>query len=1230
MAIEFTKQQQKVIDERNKNILVAAAAGSGKTAVLVERIISLITDKDHPVDIDRMLIVTFTNAAAAQMRERIYQALVKKQEEKPDDANLARQATLLHNAMITTIHKFCLFLIHNHFNEIGLDPAFRMADEGEISLMKEEIMSRLMEEKYAKRDEGFLRCKEAFAPKVKDRELANMIDRLAGYAMSYPWPIRWLEECKAEFEIEDDKALGKAKWMQIALQYAGQYLEEDRELLEQMKSLCDESDGPYMYVDNVKSDMELVDSLLLKKDYESLRTALSDIKFQALSRKKDDTVSAEKRESFKGLRDLVKKDIKRLKDKFFFESQECILDGISKSRAVIETLIDLAIQFINAFDECKREKNVIDFNDMEHFALRILIHAEDNTPTETALAYREYFEQIMIDEYQDSNMVQELLLSVISREDSELYNNRFMVGDIKQSIYKFRLARPEIFLEKYHIYANEKDNDDCVRIDLSQNFRSRKEVIDSVNMIFHKIMTESVGGVCYDDKAALHAGAQYSSITEEDDTYQTELLLYEEKPDTGEEENTIYTGNDENDESEMELMSKREKEAAMVAGKIKELVGKFDVTDEESGELRKARYHDIVILLRSNKDWDEPFKKVLGEWGIPVHLESKTGYFAADEIQSVMNYLRVLSNPYHDIALTAMLTSYFGGMDEIALSRLRLISLENSLYDNLLLSEDDKCIAIRKQIERFRELSDYMGIYELLSTIMREYHYLEHVAALPDGEQRKANVEMLMQKAVSFEQTSYHGLYSFIHYMEKLQKYDVDYGEADITEETADAVRIMTIHKSKGLEFPICFMAGLGKKINLTDLTNKMLMDIDLGIAVPVINCDKRVRTKSIKREIMAHKMKLDSLGEELRVLYVGLTRAKEKLFLCASVPNYEKLIKANTVQCNSDGRIVFSKLASCSSHLSYIICAVGRDGLMTKLYHDEDIRVSEMTDEFSKTVLKNRLEQYVKGQIEDEGIKNLSKKLQERFSYQYPYSYLAKLYTKTSVSELKHAQIHEDNETNVIFETDRIETPYLPEFMKHGEESSGVMRGSAYHRVLELIDYKQLYSLYHECCGEHYGVIEKNRMDLFVEEQFETIRASGKMAEEIELVYMPKIAAFLSSYAGYRMARAAEHSKLYKEQPFVMAIDAKRVVPEIPEGTEKVLIQGIIDVFFYETDTDTGEEQVIVLDYKTDRVNNSDELRKRYQVQLDYYAEALSKMTGKSVKEKLIYGFHHGEELSL
>lgn len=1243
MALKFTQEQQKVIDVRKCNVLVSAAAGSGKTAVLVERIIKLVTDEENPIDIDKILVVTFTNAAAAQMREKIYEAIVKRQEENPENAHLARQATLVHSAMITTIHSLCLFLLHNHFYEIDLDPAFRIADQGEISLLKEDILKNLIEECYQQKDEAFLLCKSYFAPGIKNRGLYEQIEELYKYAMSYPWPEKWLMECKNDFCITTKEALYDTKWMKFGLQYAKETIREHMESARQQIKLCEQSDGPYTYVENAEADLALLEGLANLENYEEFREKLSAVKFSTLSRKKSEGVDEAKKQKFKDVREEIKKDIAKLKESYFADTPEQILEGLFRSKEPVAKLIDLTLEFKRCYEEAKREKKMIDFNDMEHLALTVLLGKDKEEPTETALSYRDYFKEIMIDEYQDSNLVQELLLSTISREESSERNNRFMVGDIKQSIYKFRLARPEIFREKYLEYEQGTENDGFVRIDLNKNFRSRKEVIDSVNQICAPIMMDSIGGVSYDEKAALHQGAEYPNC-EGKQSFETELLLYEEESQNATLDVDMVVSEEKNagkdaGKNDVESLSAKEKEAAMIANRIKAMVGTFLVTDDETKELRPARYSDMVILLRANAGWDEVFRKELKKMGIPVLVETKTGYFSAEEIKTLMQYLKVLNNPYNDIALTSMLTSVFGGMEASDLAKLRLIKEDGYLYDNLLQMEHPKAKKIVNHILKYRELAQHTGIYELLCEIVKDSHYLEYVLALPDGAQRRANVEMLLEKAVAFEKTSYHGLYSFIQYMDKLKKYEIDFGEAEVSSDDTNMVRIMSIHKSKGLEFPICFMAGMSKGINYMDTKQMTLKDIDMGIAVPVIDCDKHIRLKSARREIMAKKINLDCLGEELRILYVGLTRAKEKLILSGYVKNYEEYIKK--VECTRDehGKVPFSRLIKAKSYLDLVMLATGNGGIRTELYHADDFLKDEVVESLEKQVLQQRLWDYIKDgnqrnafvdESERAYTENVKNDLQGKFSFHYPYEYLSRLYTKTSVSELKKAHIHQDEETNVVFETERTEIPYLPDFMKTGDKCSGVNRGSAYHRVLELISYQDLYTLYEKADQNQYTALSKDTLVSFTIDQMEKMKNGEYIGEDINLVSVDKIAKFLGSNAAYRMAKADSSGKLYKEQPFVMAIDASRVVKEMEPDTEKVLIQGIIDVFFYETCEETGEEKIVVLDYKTDRVEHIGELAKRYQVQLDYYGEALNKLTNMSVAQKIIYSFRFDKEMIL
>lgn len=719
MGISFTDKQQRVIDARGHNLLVSAAAGSGKTAVLVERIVKMVSDSEDPVDIDRLLVVTFTNAAAAEMRERISQALNDRLAADPENEHLQRQTTLLHNARITTIDSFCLFVLRNQFHTIGLDPGFRIAEEGEGRLLRQEALEETLEACYAAEDADFLNCMEYFSLGSRDTAVEEIVLKLYDFAMSTPFPEKWLEERKQDYQVTG--AFEELPWAAELMRRTRLLLVGCAAKLEEAVRLCEEPDGPYMYGELLEREREQAEGLLRlcgadqdgltdaydgadrpetagADSYDALCAAFGALHFDRLPSKKDDTVSPIKRELAKNLRTQVKEQLSDLQKKYFFREKEQILQQMEVCGAAVGALVDLTLAFKKNFDAKKRDKNILDFDDIEHFALSILVKGEESgksTPTETALEYRHYFHEILIDEYQDSNLVQEYILSCISGEDEGRYN-RFMVGDVKQSIYKFRLARPELFLEKYKTYAGQTEAGIAAeRIDLHQNFRSRVEVINSTNMVFEQIMGQEVGGIVYDDLAALHAGAVYPAqkgnmpdeqpvITEEerilsseeaDNPNVTELLLYR----TGDKPEDIST---------------KEQEAYGIAVKIKELMREFQVTDRESGGFRRLAYRDIVILLRTTSGWDEIFKRVLEKEGIPVHMTSRTGYFAASEVQELLHFLRILDNPLQDIPLYGVLHSYLGGFSEEEIALIRASHPKKKyLYDALrmcALSETDE------------------------------------------------------------------------------------------------------------------------------------------------------------------------------------------------------------------------------------------------------------------------------------------------------------------------------------------------------------------------------------------------------------------------------------------------------------------------------------------------------------------------------------------------------------
>lgn len=1270
MGMKFTPEQQRVIELHNSNILVSAAAGSGKTAVLVERIIRMICDGEHPADIDRLLIVTFTNAAAAEMRERIAAGIAARLEADPGNEHIQKQSALLHNAQITTIDSFSLFLIRNHFNEIGLDPDFRVADEGEIKLLQQEVLAQLLEDAYAgqfvsEAPEQFHACVEYFCPGGRESVLEQHILNLSRYAGSFPWPAEWLEERKNDYAAGDMEALVCSDYGQYLTERVNRTVEGCLEKQREVKRLCELPDGPYMYGELTDAEIEQLERLTSCKDLEEQAAKIPAVTFARLPSKKDDSVDPAKRELAKAIRNSVKDTLSDLSESYFKTPLELAVEQGKACREPLRMLLDLVLEFDRRLLAAKQERHLIDFSDMEHYALQILLkrekveetggtgtdHAETKyriVPSDVAMEYRQYFQEILIDEYQDSNLVQEYLLSAISGEEEGRYN-RFMVGDVKQSIYKFRLARPELFLEKYDIY---QETGDLCRIDLAKNFRSRIQVVDAVNDVFSRIMSREIGGIAYDDKAALYPGAVYPA--QEDPAYGSELLLIR-KPEKGErEESGIGEQHAEGAGVLVDYDNVRQLEALAIAARIKQLKGSLKVMEKSTGELRPVRYSDMVILLRTTSGWDEEFKKILEQQGIPVYITSKTGYFGALEVQELLQFLRVLDNPRQDIPLFGVMQSVFGGFTQEEIAQIRSggeghsrkrmtlyealkevaqsgrtveegeeISAGESAGEEAELSQ--KADTFLQRIGHYRDLTPFTSIRDLLQRILDDYDYLNYVTALPAGSKRRANVEMLLTKASAFEKTSYFGLFHFIRYMEQLEKYDVDYGEADTLDENADVVRIMSIHKSKGLEFPVVFVSGLSKRFNMQDANQSLIVDMDLGVAVDYVDSVRRIKNKTLRRAVLSAKMKEDNLAEELRVLYVALTRAREKLILTAVLDKADE--KWELAQMTGQERLTYLDFCEAGSYMDFLLPILPQTGIAVKTLRTENLAVEELREQLRMGDRREQLRLIACGETTLTGDPEENERklmhLRERFAYQYPHPGLQKLYTKTTVSELKIAAMAEKDEAAFHTFEEKEVVPYIPGFRREQEKVSGAVRGNAFHRTMELLDFTYLFTesgLFTGCPNnyeEYRRGLDKNRLQNRLEEFLQRETISLRLTEEYaKAVSLPKILNFLEQELAYRMWGAQEQGLLYREQPFVLGIDAKRLDPDLPEG-EKVLIQGIIDVFFIE------DGEIVLLDYKTDVIDSLEALWNRYNVQIQYYEEALTKLMQMPVKERILYSFY-------
>ena len=1352
-TMEFTPQQAKAAYTRNKNLLVSAAAGSGKTAVLVERIIAMISEGEHPIDIDHLLVVTFTNAAAAQMRDKIGVALEKKLKEamkvadegqkisgdtaenhspafKGSTSNaqiqhLQKQLSLLQSSQITTIHSFCLNVIRNYFHRIDLDPGFKIAEDSEITLMKSDVISDVLERWYDEGREDFHDFIESYSYSKSDAPIEELILQLYTFSMSNPWPKEWIAAKQKMFDITTMEEMNAASWMKELLDYVkvvlGDLLKKNAAALE----ICEEADGPTAYIAALLSDLNTLTTLIGASSYAEYADRFAGITYDRLSSKKEEGVEAWKKDKVKGLRDEVKKGIKDLASQFLFQSQEEMLLDLQAVNGVMQVLFELTLEFMDEFAKKKEEKNLIDFNDLEHFALRILIEeksSEVKVPSMAALELSEEFEEILIDEYQDSNMVQETILRSISREDSG-HPNRFMVGDVKQSIYKFRLAMPEIFMEKYATYSLEeltKEGDINLyqRIDLDKNFRSRKQVLNYVNVIFEQIMQQSIGGIVYDDAASLKYGELFEEtllgmavkgenndakiidnrnldqsiasrlaggvellmVTEEENNQlsdsQNQSKSWEADPQS---ENIEKTSVDDTDEDLDEtIYTKKEMEAKAIARKIKELTNPDTgmlVFDGKTKEHRPATYRDIVILLRSMSNWSEVFVNTLMQEGILAYADTGTGYFSTIEIMTVLNMLRIIDNPRQDIPLTGVLYSPIVGLTTTELAFIRAANRNSGMYSAILafLAEEVEGVEevegaeqvervqraeselrgkLRKfmdKLDHYRSTVNHKPIHELIQLVLDETGYYYYATAMQGGERRKANIDMLIAKAVQFEKGSYTGLFHFIRYIEKLHKYEVDFGEAATFGEQDNTVRIMSIHKSKGLEFPVVFVGGMSKQFNTQDLKRSIVLHSELGAGPEYIDSKLRTKIPTLIKKVIQKKVQIENLGEELRVLYVAMTRAKEKLILTGYLKTKEDIKKKD---------FSFFELLSAKSYLDWVLPAmVNRMGSIPEM--EENIIAWEK-NEMSIVVLpksellKEEMQKQTDRQIDKEILLHmdmdrtydidLKEEVKSRINFVYAYQTEDGIKGKMTVSELKKLgqfadeelsvnlyaedmpadELHQPKKSENIKEQDQLskrikaysdimkqipsseEIPAtIPAFLRENDTvMTGTDRGTLYHKVLELLDLSKVHS----------------REDL--SQELGNLVESGRIVKtDVDKLKLDYIFTFANSNIASRMIEAQKSGKLYKEKQFVIGLPAKEVIRN-SNSEELILIQGIIDAFFEE------DGELVLLDYKSDIVDNEEILIKRYQVQLEYYKKALEQMLHKRVKEMIIYSLPLGKEI--
>lgn len=1267
MSTKWTPEQQAAIDVRERNILVSAAAGSGKTAVLVQRIIERISDANNPVDIDRLLIVTFTNAAALEMKERIGDGISKKLEEEPESIHLQRQLHLLQRSSISTIHSFCLKVIRNYFHQIDLDPAFRIGNEAELNLIKGETLEEILEELFDSGRQDFLELVESYTTPKSTKQLEEMILQMHTFSQSTTWPGRWLNKAVEELAREY-KSIEETKWAPIIHKNIITKLEGAIIAAENAITLCQATNGPGHYEPMLQNDLDQLkqlqqpnglrglslndettpqqhpDGVLTPRSLLNLLQQITTIQFQRLPGKKYEC-DPDLKEEVKDLRkDSVKKIIDTIKKDFELRSEAELLQDIHHTSRVMKMLVEVVQLFSQKYQESKVLKSIVDYNDLEHYCLDILIDKESTDenilPSIVAKELQAFYDEIYIDEYQDSNIVQETMLKVISKNDT----NRFMVGDIKQSIYRFRLANPLLFIKKhdeYDKYHHEEDLGERIYIDLVKNFRSRANVLDGINFIFDQVMSREVGEVEYDESAALYTGATYPQPTDEEVEVGGPIELHIVSNSEGEQI--------EEDEFLVEL-NKREAETMLVADMVKQMLdgekSPTHVYDRKVDGYRKIQPKDIVILLRTTKTVAQNYVEALLNLGIGAFADVATGYFETIEIQTVLALLSIIDNPIQDIPLLTVLRSPMVGLSLDELVIIRKSQKGGSYYEALqgyivqaevLENESDQLLqtlkTFIKNLGKYRAWGVDFTMDELISKLFIDTGYYQYVGMLATGLQKQANLRILKKHAAEFEASSFTGLFNFMNYIDRVQKTSGDFAEAKTVGENENLVRIMSIHKSKGLEFPVVFLCMTDKKFNNQDLSNSVLFHQEYGLGAKHIDVEERVVYNTFPRIAISQQVKAENISEEMRVLYVALTRAKEKLIITGSVDNFEKTIKSWGQNLKRKTKPVGTYAAmNVNSYLDWIGMAFmshpdagevrqmiqgGEQGYMVQnekskwtfnLWNKSQIPAPQEAEKSALQIRKDELFNWDADMI----YSDYKKQIETRLNWQYKFKEATKLPVKMTVSEIKQRWTSHDEDSELISFTKK-QPANSPSFMKEKQELSPTQRGTIIHNVLQHLDLKN--------CADIKRINEQIKM---------MIRQGKVESAVLEVIDLNKLIEFANSPIVARMKKAKE---VYKEQQFVFLMNAKEIAPNFKDVPyeEEIMVQGVIDCFFEE------EDGYILVDYKTDYVPTGskceaaiEQIKENYRKQIEIYGKAIEDITKKRVKEKYLYLYSANQWVSM
>jgi ATP-dependent helicase/nuclease subunit A len=1229
--VKWTKEQEAAIYTSGKDVLVAAAAGSGKTAVLVERIIQKLLNKENPVDIDSLLVVTFTNAAAQEMRNRVGAALEEAVAADPSSIHLKKQLSLLQRASISTLHSFCLDVVKQHAYLLDLDPSFRIANEMEADLLKQEVMEELFEKWYGEEniEEGFFAVVDRFSNDRSDEAVEKLILSLYHFAIQNPQPDAWLDELVTAYNINEDWHESQLAWLEVIKREVKSQFAAVQDEMQLAMDIAKEADGPSQYIDTIQKDFEALQVALdLLDNWDDLQEFMSSSTFVRLSGKKMEC-DEEKKAKVKNLRESYKKRWNKVKDQWFKRNLASHVKDMQEMAPVVKKLTELVKTFKDRFTQIKKEKAIVDFSDLEHYCLSLFLDETSTSdkllPSKVARYYQNKFSELLIDEYQDTNLVQETLLTLIS--DRTGPGNMFMVGDVKQSIYRFRHAEPKLFIQKYRNFAEETSP--AERIDLASNFRSREHVLAGANYIFRQIFDQELGEIDYDKNAELiYGNKMYDDLPYAKPN--PELVIIDREA-----EESPAVSEDEEDYQDLE---KAQLEARVFAEKIKSWIGQKDgkplqVMDKATGTQRDFQYRDAVILLRAMSNWGPVIVDELKKQGIPVYAELSTGYFQAIEVKVMISFLKVIDNPRQDIPLASVLRSPIAGLNEDELAAVRLADKGAYYYEAVKkyteTNRDDTANKIDdflEKLEKFRFSSRQGALSELIWNIYMETGYYDFVGGMPGGRQRQANLRALYDRARTYEETSFRGLFRFLRFIERMEENDDDLGAARALSEQEDVVRIMTIHKSKGLEFPVVILGAMDKQFNMMDLNQQYLLHKEMGFASKYIDPVKRITYPTLFFHALKQEKIRELLSEEMRVLYVALTRAKEKLVMVGNVNSLEnKLKKWERMMDHAEWVLPAHFRMESKTYLDWVGPALIRhkdnsilrreeeliSGLNdinldpskweVSIMHGSELANLEASHKEKHENLRDAIVNWKKAPVSDE---TLETEVDKRLSFEYASKEATRLRAKQTVTEIKRQrEIKDEYAADQLVQQYRTPIVKRPNFMQKEKTITSAEKGTAMHTVMQHIPLEK--------------VLNEEEIAAFVE----TLADKEILTEEqASIIDVSAIASFYATPIAEYIRKAGP---VYREVPFSLTMPANEVYAGLADGTEEqVLIQGVIDCLIPK---DGGW---IVLDYKTDAVPEDVDaatkstLANRYETQLNLYRQAVEQIWKQPVKEAYLYFF--------